>query len=214
MKAPREVELKLEVPVEGLRKLERNPLLRGNQLALKGADLVSVYFDTQRLKLRKKGVSLRVRHVCGQHLQAIKRNEPGNGAARSRNEWETDIDGKNLDFEAAQGTALEPLLSRRVRRDLKPIFETRVRRTVYPIRYDDSDIELSIDEGRIEAGRRSSSLYEVELELKHGQSPALFRLAHQLAKHVPATLGVKSKADQWPPSSRSNARAFINCAPI
>jgi len=196
MKAPREVELKLEVPVEGLRKLERNPLLRGNQLPRKGAELVSVYFDTQRLKLRKKGVSLRVRHVGGQHLQAIKRNEPGNGAALSRNEWETDIDGKNLDFEAAKGTALEPLLTRKVRRDLKPIFETRVRRTVYPIRFEDSDIELSIDEGRIEAGRRSSSLYEVELELKHGQSPALFRLAHQLAKHVPATLGVKSKADR------------------
>jgi hypothetical protein len=41
-----------------------------------GAELVSVYFDTQRLKLRKKGVSLRLRHIGGQHLQAIKLNEP------------------------------------------------------------------------------------------------------------------------------------------
>src|SRR5258708_23969141 len=193
--APREIELKLEVPVEGLRKLERSRLLRGN-LPREGAELVSVYFDTQRLKLRKKGVSLRVRHIGGQHLQAIKRNEPGNGAALSRNEWETEIDGKNLDFEAARGTALEPLLTGKVRRALKPIFETRVRRTVYPVRYDDSDIELSIDEGRIEAGRRSSSLYEVELELKRGKSPALFRLAHQLAKNVPAMLVVKSMADR------------------
>jgi triphosphatase len=196
MAAPREIELKLEIPVEGLRKLKRSRLLRGNHLPGKGTELVSVYFDTRNLKLRKKGVSLRVRHVDGQHLQTIKRNELGNGATLSRNEWETEIDGKNLDFEAARGTALEPLLTGRVRRALKPIFETRVRRTVYPIRYDDSDIELSIDEGRIEAGHRSSSLYEVELELKHGQSPALFRLAHQLAKHAPATLGVKSKADR------------------
>jgi triphosphatase len=195
MKAPREIELKLEVPVEGLRKLERSRLLRGN-LPREGVELVSVYFDTQRLKLRKKGVSLRLRHIGGQHLQAIKRNEPGNGAALSRNEWETEIDGKNLDLEAARGTALEPLLTGKVRRALKPIFETRVRRTVYPISYDDSDIELSLDEGRIEAGRRTSSLYEVELELKHGQSPALFRLAHQLAEQVPATLSVKSKADR------------------
>src|SRR5258708_6250751 len=193
--APREIELKLEVPVEGLRKLERSRLLRGN-LPREGAELVSVYFDTQRLKLRKKGVSLRLRPIGGQQLQAIKRNAPGNGAALRRNEWETEIDGKNLDFEAARGTALEPLLTGKVRRALKPIFETRVRRTVYPIRYDNSDIELSIDEGRIEAGRRSSRLYEVELELKHGDAQALFLLAHQIAKQVPATLSVKSKADR------------------
>jgi inorganic triphosphatase YgiF len=196
MKAPCEVELKLEVSVEGLRKLDRSHLLRANHLRRKSAELVSVYFDTRRLKLRKKGVSLRVRHVGGQHLQTIKRNEPGNGATLSRNEWESEIDGTNLDLEAARGTALEPLLTGKVRQALKPIFETRVRRTVYPISYDDSDIELSLDEGRIEAGSRTSSLYEVELELKHGQSPELFRLAHQLAKHVPATLSVKSKADR------------------
>jgi triphosphatase len=196
MTAPREVELKLEIPVEGLRKLNLSQLLRANHVPRKGAELVSVYFDTPNLELRKKGVSLRVRHVGEQHLQTIKRNEPGNGAMLSRDEWETEIDGKDLDLEAARGTALEPLLTGRVRRALRPIFETRVRRTVYPIRFDDSDIELSIDEGRIEAGHQSSSLHEVELELTHGQSPALFRLAHQLAKHVPATLGVKSKADR------------------
>jgi triphosphatase len=196
MTAPREIELKLEIPIEGLRKLDLSQLLRRNQLPPKGAELVSVYFDTPSLKLRKKGISLRVRHVGGQHLQTIKCNEPGNGATLTRNEWETEIDGNSLDLEAARGTALQPLLTGRVRRALQPVFETRVRRTVYPIRYDDSDIHLSIDEGRIEAGRQSSSLHEVELELKHGQSPALFRLAHQLAKRVPATLGVKSKADR------------------
>ena len=196
MMAPREIELKLEIPVEGLRKLDLSQLLHRNHLRRKGAELVSVYFDTPSLRLRKKGVSLRVRHVGGQHLQTIKCNEPRNGARLSRNEWETEIDGSNLDLEAARGTALEPLLTGRVRRALQPIFETRVRRTVYPIRYDDSDIELSIDEGRIEAGHQSSSLHEIELELKHGQLPALFRLAHQLARHAPAMLGVKSKADR------------------
>src|SRR5215469_18145830 len=196
MTAPREIELKLEIPVEGLRKLDLSQLLGRNRPPRKGAELVSVYFDTPSLKLRRKGVSLRVRHVGRQRLQTIKCNEPGNGATLSRNEWETEIDGNNLDLEAARGTALEPLLTGRVRRALQPIFETRVRRTVYPIRYDNSDIQLSIDEGRIEAGRRSSTLYEVELELKHGESPALFRLAHQLAEHVPARLGVKSKADR------------------
>src|SRR5262249_8265291 len=69
MKAPREIELKLEVPVEGLRKLQRSQLLRNNHLPRKVGELVSVYFDTRKLKLRKKGVSLRVRHVGRQHLR-------------------------------------------------------------------------------------------------------------------------------------------------
>jgi triphosphatase len=196
MTAPREIELKFEIPAEGLRQLEQSRLLRGKRLPRKGAELVSVYFDTGGLKLREKGVSLRVRHMDGRHVQTLKRNEPGNGAALSRDEWETEIDGKTLDLEAARGTAFEPLLTKKICRALKPIFETRVRRTVYPVKYDNNDIELSIDEGRIKAGGRSSSLYEVELELKHGDSPALFRLAHQLVKDVPATLGIKSKADR------------------
>jgi triphosphatase len=194
MKAPRETELKLEIPIEGVRKLEESPLLRG--LPGKGADFVSVYLDTGKLKLRKAGVSLRVRQIDGRFLQTVKRSEPGNGAALSRDEWETEINDGKLDLEAARRTALEPLLTKKICRALKPIFETRVRRTIYPIRYEGSEIEVSIDEGRIEAGHRSLSLHEVELELKQGDSPALFRLAHQIAKDVPATLGVKSKADR------------------
>jgi triphosphatase len=196
MPAPREIELKLEVPPEGLRKLERSQLLRSSHFAGKEIDVISVYFDTGKLKLRKKGVSLRVRQIDGRFLQTVKRNELGNGAALSRDEWETEINGKNPDLKAARKTALGPLPAKKVCRDLKPIFETRVRRAVYPIRYDDSEIELSIDEGRIEAGGRSSRLYEIELELKQGDSPALFRLARQIAKDVPATLGIKSKADR------------------
>jgi inorganic triphosphatase YgiF len=196
MAAPREIELKLEVPLEGLRKLERSQLLRGNHLPGKGADVVSTYFDTGKLDLRKKGVSLRVRQMGGRYLQTVKRNEPGNGATLSRDEWETEIDGENLDLKAARRTALEPILTKKVCRPLKPIFETRVHRTVYLIRYDGSEIEVSVDEGCVEAGRRTSSLHEVELELKHGDPPSLFRLALQIAKDVPATLGVKSKADR------------------
>jgi triphosphatase len=194
MKAPRETELKLEIPIEAVPKLKESRLLRG--LPGKAADLVSVYFDTGKLNLRKEGISLRVRQIEGQFLQAVKLNEPGNGAALRRDEWETEINDKNLDLEAARRTALEPLLTKKVCRALKPIFETQVRRTTYPVRYDGSEIEVSIDEGRIEAGHRWSRLHEIELELKQGDSPALFRLAHQIVKNMPAMLGVKSKADR------------------
>jgi len=90
MTAPREIELKLEVPVEGLRKLQRSQLLRGNHLPRKGAELVSVYFDTKKLKLRKKGVS----RGCGTWAGGFCRpssamnqeTEHGNGACPNHTE--------------------------------------------------------------------------------------------------------------------------------
>ena len=61
---------------------------------------------------------------------------------------------------------------------LKPLFETRVRRIVYPIRGRNSEIELTIDKGTVAAGRRSSPICEVELELKRGDAAELFKVAH------------------------------------
>jgi inorganic triphosphatase YgiF len=76
------------------------------------------------------------------------------------------------------------------------VFETRVRRTVYPIRREGSEIELTIDKGKVEAGRRSAPLCEVELELKRGESADLFKIARALADEVPVQLAVKSKAER------------------
>jgi triphosphatase len=187
------LKVKLEIPIEAMRKLEASLLLR--RLPGKEADLVSVYFDNEKLKLRKRGGALQIRQIDGHFLQTAERNEFGNGAALRRDEWETEINDKKLDIEAARRTALKPLLTKKVCRGLKPIFETRVRRTIYPIRYYGSEIEVSIDRGHIEAGHQRLNLHEVELELKQGDSPALFRLAHQIVKDMPAALGVKSKAD-------------------
>jgi triphosphatase len=160
----------------------------------KAKTLVSVYFDTKKQKLRRKGVSLRVRQVDGRHLQTIK--EAGNptvGLFR-RNEWESDIDGAQPDFAAARGTALEPLLSKKLRRNLKPIFKTTVRRRVYPLRCGRSEIEFTVDTGKIKAAERSSALCEVELDLKNGEPGEVFEVARTLGETIPVQPAIKSKA--------------------
>ena len=57
---------KFEVPADAVSHLGRTLLLKG---AMRGpgkpASLVSVYFDTDKLKLRDNGLSLRVRRVPG-----------------------------------------------------------------------------------------------------------------------------------------------------
>jgi triphosphatase len=196
MSQPREVELKLEVPVAHVSRLTHNSLLQAvGKKSFRPATLVSVYFDTDQLKLHNKGLSLRVRRIGRRHVQTIEKENEG-GALFTRNEWEREIAGRQPDLAAARDAALEPIFSKKLSRGLKPVFETRVRRTVYPIHSGDSEIELSIDKGKVEAGRHSSPLCEVDLELKRGESADLFKLARTLAEDVPVQLAIRSKAER------------------
>src|SRR5262245_43380608 len=215
MSPPREIELKLEVPAQGLARLSRSSLLKGSaRVTRKPATLVSVYFDTDKLKLRDKGLSLRVRRIGRRHVQTIKQESGEKTALFDRNEWERDIGGKQPDLDATQDTALQPLLGKKLRRGLKPVFETRVRRTVYPIRQEGSEIELTIDKGKVEAGRRSAPLCEVELELKRGESADLFKIARALAEEVPVRLAVKSKAERGYALIAGEAIKAVKSAPV
>jgi len=66
----KEIELKLEIPPQELRRLKG-----WRALSLNGAgelDLASVYFDTPKHKLGKSGISLRIRRNGKKRLQTIK----------------------------------------------------------------------------------------------------------------------------------------------
>src|SRR5215813_12065745 len=59
MSPAREVELKLEVPADSFNRLARSSLLQAaRKNPSKPATLVSIYFDTDELKLRNKSLSL------------------------------------------------------------------------------------------------------------------------------------------------------------
>ncbi len=145
--APRkEVELKLELPPRSLPALKKIPLLREVKADPRRTTEVSVYFDTDKRKLRKRGLMLRVRRIGHRYVQTIKAT--GSYGPFERNEWEAEIAGHEQDLSMASGTALEPLLNGKLRRQLKPLFETRVRRTLYPVADDTRAIALTIDRGR------------------------------------------------------------------
>jgi len=191
-----ELELKLELQPKSVRRLERSLGLfaKGVAESKQVKTLVSTYFDTDKRKLRNHGISLRTRREGTRHLQTIKWTT--RSAVFDRGQSETQIDGNEPDWQAARGTALEPLLSKSLRRSLKPLFQTRVRRTIYPIVTQAAEIELSVDDGSIRAGRRSAPIRELELELKRGESSELFRFARDLARNVPVRLALKSKAER------------------
>jgi inorganic triphosphatase YgiF len=190
----KEIEVKLELAPASLRDFKKIPLLRTVTPVNKGENQVSVYFDTENQKLRKKGLMLRVRQHGRHYRQTIK--AAVNSGSIERDEWEAEIAGKQPDLDRADGTALEPHLTGKVRRRLKPVFETRVNRTVYPVVANGHAIALTLDRGTIETGTSSLPLCEIELELKRGTAADLFEVARTLTQSLPARLAVKSKSQR------------------
>jgi inorganic triphosphatase YgiF len=194
MTAPLEVELKLELPPSALPQFRKLPLIRALQASAKRSTQVSVYFDSDKQKLRRHGLLLRVRRIGDRHIQTIKATQNSN--ILSRNEWESEIADGQPDLAQARGTALDRLLTGKFHRKLKPQFETRVRRTVFPLERDGTVIELALDVGTIDTGAASMGLCEIELELARGGKEDLFDVARLLARALPVQLALTSKSER------------------
>jgi inorganic triphosphatase YgiF len=162
----------------------------------RSVSLVSVYYDTRKWKLRKHGLTLRVRRAGRRYTQTVKREGDLSSAFMDRFESERDIAGEKPNLDLAADTGLKPILSRKLQAKLRPLFETHVRRTLYSIRRGASNIELTVDKGKVVAGRQSSPICEVELELKHGDAADLFKVARALAEQAPVQLAVTSKSER------------------
>jgi triphosphatase len=107
-----------------------------------------------------------------------------------------EIPGETPNLGLPKGSPLEPLSKKKLRRQLKPLFETRVQRTVYPVRDNGHAIAFTVDWGRIESGKRTIPLCEIELELQRRNPGDLFDIARAIAQRLPASLGVKSKSER------------------
>jgi inorganic triphosphatase YgiF len=193
----REVELKLEVPPSAIDAVARLPWLSEvSKGPATHKELVTVYFDTAKSKLRKHGLALRVRHAGGNRVQTIKALDKGARAGFGRDEWEERIAGDTPNLKLAEGTALEPLATKKLERKLKPVFETVVERTAFPIHSGDADLELAVDRGHIKAREWREPVSEVEIELKRGDRDAIEEIAERLAKSAPVAYAAQSKPER------------------
>jgi inorganic triphosphatase YgiF len=208
----KEIEVKLELAPATLLTLKKIPLFQTIEATPKRASQVSVYFDTNKHKLRQKGLMLRVRREGRRYTQTIKSNT--NSGLFQRDEWETEIAGKQPDLNQVNGTVPGPLLGKKLRRRLKPLFETRVRRTVYPLVDDERAIALAVDRGTIDTGTRSQRLCEIEIELERGTPAVLFDVARELTRALPARLSVKSKSERGYELIDGGQDLAVNAAPV
>lgn len=186
-----EMELKFEIAAPALARLRKHPALSDRAESTR---LRSVYFDTPDHALRDAGLSLRVRKSGGRFIQTVK--ACAGAGIIERHEWETDIAAQDPDLAALAQTPAAAVLDGRAAEALTAIFSTTVQRAVHLWRDGATLIELSVDQGEISAGDRREPIREVELELKSGESAALFGLARELAKAAPLRLSLDSKAER------------------
>lgn len=191
-----ETELKFTLDAAGEARLRRHPAFEAMRLAPRRTrELVSIYFDTPEQALAAAGISLRLRKVGRRWIQTIKRRAGAVGEGLfSNHETECAAPGGRLVLTGAD-PAFAAVAAARGETPLAPLFETRVRRVIEHLSAPGGgEVELALDRGSIVAGERTAPILEAELELKAGDTGAVFEVARVLFDRGPVRLAATNKS--------------------
>ncbi len=191
-----ETELKFTLDAAGEARLRRHSRLEAMRIAPRRTqELVSIYYDTPDQALAAAGMSLRLRKVGRRWIQTIKRraDDAGHGLF-SNHEMECPAPGGRL-VRGGADPAFAALAEAQGDAPLAPLFETRVRRTVEHLAAPGGgEVELALDRGSIIAGERTAPILEAELELKAGDTGAVFEVARALFDQGPVRFATANKS--------------------
>ena len=197
---PLEIELKLAATPAAMDKLLASDILREH--ARGGAvsrSFVSIYYDTAEHRLRRRGLVLRMRQIGKKFVQTLKTASTGQGAELARGEWEVGLSDGTPQLTAFADPAVLELTGLVLPSELVATFETRFKRKALLIAWPDANplsaqIEVAFDRGAIRVNSSETPICEIELELKRGNSGALFELAQALRAVAPLRLQPEDKA--------------------
>ncbi len=159
-------------------------------------ELGNTYFDTPDNWLRQHDIGLRIRRFDDVFVQTVKTAGRVVAGLHQRPEYNAEhtCNDPNITLHPEdiwpEGKSLEELQS-----ELSPLFSTNFTREQWLVGMPDgSQIEVAFDQGAVVAGEDAEPICEVELELKSGQTDALFSLARTLCDQGGMRLGNLSKA--------------------
>ena len=174
-----EVELKLTLPSKAVANFLQDPMLGE---ALNVLVLDNQYFDTDDLLLNQAHAALRIRKSQHGFKQTLKNKGTALAGLHVRGEGEYDLPAATLDWSLFPD---DVKIDKTLRDKIKPIFNTDFSRHVWIKTFNNSEIELVLDQGSIEYGDSHVPMCEVELELIKGDAADLFSFALELAKSHP-----------------------------
>jgi inorganic triphosphatase YgiF len=193
---PTQIALKLGLPESAHALFMRHPLLR-RASSRRSETLVSIYYDTRRLALRKHAVTLRLRKHGVGWVQTVKHNPDSRVGLTTRPEWEASY-ANGFDFAGVDDDPVRHLLEKpRVAQGLTALFETSFRRIVWQLHPTPaSTVLVMLDRGWIAANGRRAPISEIEIELVKGSPTLLYQIASELAARVPLTPELVSKPER------------------
>jgi inorganic triphosphatase YgiF len=196
--AGKELELKLELTPQELRRVGANPALEDLTVGKPvTTTLRSIYFDTPDHRLRAQGISLRLRATGDRWVQTVKAGPRLKNGVSNPDELEATVGRPEPDVGAIDDRRVRRTIERAARAStLEPQFETIVTRTTRKLHSDKGDLELALDEGVVRAGAAEDRLCEAELELKAGSPECLLETAAVLFSAEPIRLAEASKAER------------------
>ena len=183
-----ELELKLELDAKDAKSLRRKRAVASQAQSERE---LSVYYDTPNGKLRKSGLTLRVRSSAKGFVQTLKTAETGAGLF-FRGEWETAVGSIEPHVEDLVGTPAGKVGLKK----LWPVVRSDVERTIWRSGSDGDLLEFALDQGELQADGRTTPLCELEIELLKGDPAKAFAAARHLADEVPVRIGVLSRAER------------------
>jgi inorganic triphosphatase YgiF len=190
-----EIELKLVVDPDRLAEFNEAPIITASARS-KGSrkHFKTVYYDTPERKLRREGLSLRVRQSGTRFTQTVKA-ECGDDPL-TRGEWEASVPSITPDVALAAPFIPAKLLAELERQPLEAVFTSDIHRHQRLVDLPTGTVEVAFDHGLLKAGERTLPVSEIELELKAGSAAAIYELALQLAEHGPARPSIQAKSER------------------
>jgi len=157
--------------------------------------LTNIYYETSDNRLRKLDMGLRIRGFDDRYEMTIKTAGKVVAGLHQRPEYNVDIATPELDLSLFPADIWpQDVDVAALQAELKPLFRTDFVREKWVITYQQSEIELGLDQGSVSAGELSEPLSEIELEIKQGNTADLLALATLLGQKGGLRLGGLSKA--------------------
>jgi triphosphatase len=190
-----EIELKFFVSPE-FSEILRRKISETKVLQHSCRELGNTYFDTPDNWLRQHDIGLRIRRYEEVYVQTMKTAGRVVAGLHQRPEFNAEHTSNDPDLTLHPSDVYPPGKSiAELQSQLVAIFSTDFTREQWLIGMPDgSQIEVAYDVGRVTSGELEYPICEVELELKSGQTDALFTLARDFSDEGGVRLGNLSKA--------------------